>query len=182
MNKFYELLMLNEKLDAVLSDVKKANNYLESELNTKRNAAQKQMFDDIAVLRGYMIKLGMREAVLNTGINPTDKNGIVAAITVNTTTTSIGLRTMYSDNPSDFAFHYWFEKNIPIAEADISSYREYCKKYMFTIMKNWGVAYVNMQDDLFDKIKTFMAEKAAKATKRQSELITLLDDFCRKDD
>lgn len=181
MTKFDELLALNEKLDAVLVDMNKANKHLENELKSKRNAAQEQMFNDIAVFRGYMIKVGMRSVVLNTGINPTYKDGIVAALTVDTSTTSIGLRTMYINKPTDYAFHRWFEKDIPIADAKTNWTNEYSKDYMFKIMKHWDIAYKNMKNDLFDKIKEFMAEKASKVTERQSELVNQLDDFCRKE-
>ena len=153
MTKFDELLALNEKLDAVLVDMNKANNHLENELKSKRDAAQKQMFDDIAVLRGYIRKVGMHDAVLNTGVNPTCNRGYVAALTVSTSTTNIGLRTMKEKDNREYAFHYWFDQDIPIAEAKTNWTNEYSKDYMFTIMKNWDVAYENMQNDLFDKIK-----------------------------
>lgn len=181
MNKFDELLMLNEKLDAVLSDMKKANKHLEDELNSKRNAAQEQMFNDIAKLRVYMNKVGMQSVVLNTGVSPVGRNDIVVAITVPLTTNDIGMRTMSVNNHNNYAFHYWFEKDTPIAKADVGNYGEYKKEYMFTVMKHWDVAYKNMKNDLFDKMNEFMAEKASKVTERQSELVNQLDDFCRKE-
>ena len=181
MNKFDELMMLNDKLDAVLNDMKKANYHLENELKAKRDAVQKQMFDDIAVLRNYIKKVGMSDAVLNTGINTTCNNGFVAAITVSTTTTDIGLRTMKVTNNKDFAFHYWFNQDIPIAEAQMNWHNEYCRDYMYTIMKNWDVAYANMQNDLFNKIQDFMEKKASEVAKKQSNLVAALDDFDKKE-
>ena len=181
MNRFDELMSMNAKLDAVLDDMKKANYHLENELKAKRNAAQKQMFDDIAKLRSYIKKVGMHDAVLNTGVNPTCNNGFVAAITVSTNTTDIGLRTMKVTNHKDFCFHYWFAQDIPIADATMNWHTEYCRDYMYTIMKNWDIAYENMQNDLFDKMQEFMEKKASEVAQKQSALVAALDDFDRNE-
>ena len=181
MNKFDDLFELNEKLDAVLSDMKKANKYLENELKEKRDAAQKQMFDDMDILRGYMKKVGMSAITLTTGINPIGRPDIVMEFYFYASNSELGLKTRSVKHSSDYTFHRWFKRDIPIEKADVGCYGEYKKEYMYTIMKNWDVAYTNMQNDLFDKIKEFMAEKAAKVTQKKSELVTLLDDFCRKE-
>ena len=181
MNKFDELMAMNEKLDDVLNDMKKANYHLENELKAKRNAAQKQMFDDVAVLRVYIRKVGMSSVVLNTGVNPTCNKGYVAALTVSTNTTDIGLRTMKATDHREYSFHYWFDQDIPIAEAKMNWTNEYSRDYMYAIMKNWDVAYENMQNDLFDKMQEFMEQKANKVTKKQSDLVAALDDFDRKE-
>ena len=177
MNKFDELFALNEKLDAVLTDMKKANKHLEDELKEKRNAAQEQMFNDIAKLRNFMHRVGMQNVVLNTGINPTCRDGIVSAITVSTNTTDIGLRTMHVNKPTDYSFHRWFAKEIPIADVETNYTNSYCKDYMFKIMKQWDIAYANMKNDLFDKMKEFMAEKANEVAQRQRELVTQLENI-----
>ena len=181
MNKFDELMIMNSKLDAVLDDMKKANYHLENELMTKRDAAQKQMFDDIAVLRGYMRKVGMQNVELNTGIKTPWRDGTVMLIKISLVTTDIGLLTANIKSINNGSFHRWFDKDIPIAEAKMSWHNDYCKDYMYTIMKNWDVAYANLQNDLFDKLQEFMEEKAKKVTDKQSALVAALDDFDRKE-
>ena len=180
MNKFDELMIMNSKLDAVLDDMKKANYHLENELKAKRDAAQKQMFDDVDVLRGYMIKVGMRneQLRLNTGIN--FKRNLVFVFDVCTHTKDIGLGVMNANNHKDFCFYRWFDSDKSIAETNIG-FNEFLKNYMFTIMKHWDVAYANLQNDLFDKLQEFMAEKASEVTNKQSDLVAALDAFDRKE-
>lgn len=178
MNKFDELLVLNSKLDAVLDDMKKANNHLENELKAKRDALQKQMFDDVSVLRGYMLKVGMNnhQLVLSTGISFRDTDDYVFSFDVSTNTRDIGLGVINVNN-RDRTFYRWFDYGVPIVEVDLGWRNDHSKEYMFTIMKNWDVAYANMQNDLFDKLKEFMKVKANEVTKKQSYLVKEFDKF-----
>ena len=178
MNKFDELLALNSKLDSVLDDMKKVNNHLENELKAKRDTEQKKMFDDVDVLRRYMIAIGMRnnQLVLNTGIKSPFENKVFS-LDVSTNTTAVGLGVIDVNNCKNRYFYRWFSKNEPIAELDPRWIDTNTIEYMFTIMKNWNSAYANMKDDLFDKIKDFMETKASEVVKKQSELITALEAF-----
>lgn len=179
MNKFDELLVLNSKLDAVLDDMKKANNHLENELKAKRDALQKQMFDDVSVLRGYMLKVGMKntQLVLSTGIVCRNTEDYVFTFDVTTNSRDIGLGVINANTRKDRAFYRWFDYGVPIEEVKTSWGRPNYKEDMFTIMKNWDVAYANMQNDLFDKLKEFMKTKANDVAKKQSYLVKELDKF-----
>ena len=173
MNRFDELMMLNEQLDAVLSDMKKANKHLENDLKAKRNAAQEQMFRDIDILLNYMAKVGMSQVALSTGIY--EHKGTILSLVLTTRSTDLGLQSTPIEKPSNYYFYYWFKRNTPFMEADVPDYRLCYRDLMLKIMQNWDVAYENMQNDLFEKIQKHMAEKASKVTTEQSNLVAALD-------
>ena len=154
MNKFDELMVLNAQLDAVLGDMNKANKHLEDELKAKRNAAQEQMFNDIAVLRGYMKKVGMDHSILTTGLlcGTTTQHETIA-LCVHTRTEDVGLYTLKDDClPGRSRFYRWYKKDKFFEDVNDGS-----NTIMLAVRKHWDVAYANMQNDLFDKMQEFMA-------------------------
>lgn len=173
MNRFDELMMLNEQLDAVLSDMKKANKHLENDLKAKRNAAQAQMLSDIDVLLSYMRKVGITQVALSTGLY--EYKGYVICLVLTTRSSDIGLQTTPITKPSDYYFYNWFKRDVPFMETDVSYSKRNCLELMLKVMQNWDVAYENMQNDLFEKIQKHMAEKANKVTTEQSNLVAALD-------
>ena len=110
MNRFDELMMLNEQLDVVLSDMKKANKHLENDLKAKRNAAQEQMFNDIDVLLNYMRKVGISQVALSTGIYK--RQDTVLSLVLTTRSTDLGLQSTPINKPSDYYFYYWFKRRL----------------------------------------------------------------------
>ena len=178
MNRFDELMMLNEQLDAVLGDMKKANKHLENDLKAKRNAAQEQMLSDIDVLLNYMRKVGITQIPLSTGL--CEHKGYVICLVLTTRSSDIGLQTTPIAKPSDYYFYNWFKRDVPFMETDVSYTRRNCLELMLKIMQNWDVAYENMQNDLFEKIQKHMAEKASKVTTEQSNLVAALDAMLQK--
>lgn len=176
MNRFDELMMLNEQLDVVLNDMKKANKHLENDLKAKRNAAQEQMLSDIDVLLNYMNKVGITQVTLSTGLQPYNQmQKRVISLVLTTRSSAIGLQTTPIDRPSDYYFYNWFKRDVPFMEANVSYSNQNCLELMLKVMQNWDVAYENMQNDLFEKIQKHMAEKANKVTTEQSALVAALD-------